>query len=77
MYVNPILLVPPTKVVNMTMSILITDPLKHLGEGISKFLKASLKPLPVTLHFPMLPVFALAIVACHFEWFRVFSGKWL
>ncbi|XP_046712931.1 chloride channel CLIC-like protein 1 [Silurus meridionalis] len=77
MYVNPILLVPPTKVVYMTMSILITDPLKHLGEGISKFLKASLKPLPVTLHFPVLLVFALAIVACHFEWFRVFGGKWL
>ncbi|KAF5894711.1 chloride channel CLIC-like protein 1 isoform X1, partial [Clarias magur] len=47
--VNPILLVPPTKAISVTLVSFITDPLKQLGQGISEFLRALLKNLPVTL----------------------------
>ncbi|KAF7703636.1 hypothetical protein HF521_022643 [Silurus meridionalis] len=60
--VNPILLVSPNKAVIMTLTTFFTDPLKHLGQGISEFLRALLKDLPVTLQIPVLLLIALAIV---------------
>lgn len=59
--VNPILLVPPTKAITVTITSFITDPLKQIGEGISEFLRALLKDLPVTLQIPVLLIIAVAI----------------
>uniref|UniRef100_A0A671SRC5 Chloride channel CLIC-like protein 1 n=1 Tax=Sinocyclocheilus anshuiensis TaxID=1608454 RepID=A0A671SRC5_9TELE len=59
--VNPILLVPPTKAITVTITSFITDPLKQIGQGISEFLRALLKDLPVTLQLPVLLIIALAI----------------
>ncbi|KAK7126982.1 hypothetical protein R3I94_018230 [Phoxinus phoxinus] len=61
--VNPILLVPPTKAITVTITSFITDPLKQIGEGIGEFLRALLKDLPVTLQIPVLLTIALAIIA--------------
>lgn len=62
--VNPILLVPPTKAIAVTITTLITEPLKHIGQGISEFLVALLKDLPITLQIPVLLTIVLAIVVC-------------
>ncbi|KAM8875381.1 chloride channel CLIC-like protein 1 [Spinachia spinachia] len=60
--VNPILLVPPTKAIAVTITTMITEPLKHIGQGISEFLVALLKDLPFTLQIPVLFIIVLAIV---------------
>ncbi|KAJ8277960.1 hypothetical protein GJAV_G00082160 [Gymnothorax javanicus] len=60
--VNPILLVPPTKAISVTITTFITEPLKHFGQGISEFLRALLKDLPVTLQIPVLLTIVLAIL---------------
>uniref|UniRef100_A0A665WIE7 Chloride channel CLIC-like protein 1 n=1 Tax=Echeneis naucrates TaxID=173247 RepID=A0A665WIE7_ECHNA len=60
--VNPILLVPPTKAISLTITTFITEPLKHIGQGISEFLRALLKDLPVTLQIPVLLIVMLAIM---------------
>nr|XP_055072806.1 chloride channel CLIC-like protein 1 isoform X1 [Misgurnus anguillicaudatus] len=60
--VNPILLVPPTKAITVTITNFITDPLKHIGQGISEFLIALLKDLPVTLQIPVLLLIGAAIL---------------
>ncbi|XP_076583320.1 chloride channel CLIC-like protein 1 isoform X2 [Chaetodon auriga] len=62
--VNPILLVPPTKAISVTITTFITEPLKHFGQGISEFLRALLKDLPITLQIPVLITIVLAIVVC-------------
>ncbi|XP_056614685.1 chloride channel CLIC-like protein 1 isoform X2 [Triplophysa dalaica] len=56
--VNPILLVPPTKAITVTITNFITDPLKHIGQGIGEFLRALLKDMPITLQIPVLLVIA-------------------
>ncbi|XP_069378062.1 chloride channel CLIC-like protein 1 isoform X2 [Paralichthys olivaceus] len=60
--VNPILLVPPTKAISVTITTFITEPLKHIGQGISEFLRALLKDLPVTLQIPVLLTIVIVIV---------------
>ncbi|XP_028817819.1 chloride channel CLIC-like protein 1 [Denticeps clupeoides] len=60
--VNPILLVPPTKAISVTLTTFITEPLKHFGQGISEFLRALLKDLPVTLQIPVLLTIVLSIL---------------
>lgn len=60
--VNPILLVPPTKAIAVTITTFITEPLKHVGQGISEFLVALLKDLPITLQIPVLLTIVLSIV---------------
>ncbi|KAF7665918.1 hypothetical protein LDENG_00126960 [Lucifuga dentata] len=60
--VNPILLVPPTKAISVTITTFITEPLKHFGQGISEFLRALLKDLPVTLQIPVLLTIVISIV---------------
>ncbi|XP_023831076.1 chloride channel CLIC-like protein 1 [Salvelinus sp. IW2-2015] len=60
--VNPILLVPPTKAITMTITTFFTEPLKHIGQGISEFLRALLKDLPVTLQIPVLLTIVLSIL---------------
>uniref|UniRef100_A0AAR2KNI0 Chloride channel CLIC-like protein 1 n=1 Tax=Pygocentrus nattereri TaxID=42514 RepID=A0AAR2KNI0_PYGNA len=60
--VNPILLVPPTKAITITITTFITDPLKQFGQGISEFLRALLKDLPVTLQIPVLLTIVLSIL---------------
>ncbi|XP_029590691.1 chloride channel CLIC-like protein 1 isoform X1 [Salmo trutta] len=60
--VNPILLVPPTKAITMTITTFFTEPLKHIGQGISEFLRALLKDLPVTLQIPVLLTIVFSIL---------------
>ncbi|XP_051232353.1 chloride channel CLIC-like protein 1 isoform X2 [Dicentrarchus labrax] len=62
--VNPILLVPPTKAISVTITTFITEPLKHFGKGISEFLRALLQDLPITLQIPVLITIVLSIVVC-------------
>ncbi|CAN9500374.1 unnamed protein product [Ophioblennius macclurei] len=63
-YINPILLVPPTKALSVTITTLITEPMKHIGQGISEFLRALLKDLPITLQIPVLLTIIFAIMVC-------------
>ncbi|KAM6921976.1 chloride channel CLIC-like protein 1, partial [Xenentodon cancila] len=60
--VNPILLVPPTKAISVTITTFITEPLKHFGQGISEFLRALLKDQPITLQIPVLLTIVLSIL---------------
>ncbi|XP_056132386.1 chloride channel CLIC-like protein 1 isoform X2 [Lampris incognitus] len=60
--VNPILLVPPTKAISVTITTFITEPLKHVGQGISEFIRALLKDLPVTLQIPVFITIILAVL---------------
>ncbi|XP_023194668.1 chloride channel CLIC-like protein 1 isoform X2 [Xiphophorus maculatus] len=60
--VNPLLLVPPTKAISVTITTFITEPLKHFGQGISEFLRELLKDLPVTLQIPVLLTIGLCIL---------------
>nr|XP_057928506.1 chloride channel CLIC-like protein 1 isoform X2 [Doryrhamphus excisus] len=62
--VNPILLVPPTKAISVTFTTFVTEPLKHVGQGISEFLRALLKDLPITLQIPVLLTIVLGVVVC-------------
>ncbi|XP_037354801.1 chloride channel CLIC-like protein 1 [Talpa occidentalis] len=62
--VNPIWLVPPAKVVTLTLTSFVTDPLKHVGKGIGEFIRALMKEIPVLLHIPVLLIMALAVLSC-------------
>lgn len=46
----------------MTIATFFTDPLKHIGQGISEFLRALLKDLPFTLQIPVLLLIGLSVV---------------
>ncbi|XP_010115959.1 PREDICTED: chloride channel CLIC-like protein 1, partial [Chlamydotis macqueenii] len=61
--VNPVLLVPPTKALAITFTTFVTEPLKHVGQGIGEFIKALMKEIPFILQVPVLVMMALAIVA--------------
>ncbi|XP_017262516.1 chloride channel CLIC-like protein 1 isoform X2 [Kryptolebias marmoratus] len=60
--INPLLLVPPNKAISVTITTYFTDPLKHVGQGISEFLRALLKDLPITLQIPVLITIMLLIL---------------
>ncbi|XP_048458156.1 chloride channel CLIC-like protein 1 isoform X1 [Rhincodon typus] len=61
--VDPILEVPPTKAFMLTVTTLITEPLKHIGEPISHFFRDLLKDLPWIWQFPVTLTVILAVVA--------------
>ncbi|KFV51242.1 Chloride channel CLIC-like 1, partial [Tyto alba] len=61
--VNPILLVPPTKALAITVTNFVTEPLKHVGQGIGEFIKALMKDIPFILQVPVLIMMALAVLA--------------
>ncbi|XP_009083113.1 PREDICTED: chloride channel CLIC-like protein 1 [Acanthisitta chloris] len=61
--VNPVLLVPPTKALAITFTNFVTEPLKHVGQGIGEFIKALMKEIPFLLQIPVLVIMALAVVA--------------
>ncbi|NXY58151.1 CLCC1 protein, partial [Callaeas wilsoni] len=61
--VNPILLVPPTKALAVTFTNFVTEPLKHIGQGIGEFIKALMKEIPLILQVPVLIIMALAVLA--------------
>ncbi|XP_050162653.1 chloride channel CLIC-like protein 1 [Myiozetetes cayanensis] len=61
--VNPILLVPPTKALAITFTNFVTEPLKHVGQGIGEFIKALMKEIPFVLQVPVLIMMALAVLA--------------
>ncbi|XP_068878565.1 chloride channel CLIC-like protein 1 isoform X1 [Aphelocoma coerulescens] len=61
--VNPILLVPPTKALALTFTNFVTEPLKHVGQGIGEFIKALMKEIPLILQVPVLIMMALAVLA--------------
>ncbi|XP_028832152.1 chloride channel CLIC-like protein 1 isoform X2 [Denticeps clupeoides] len=58
--VDPILLVPPSKALIMTITAVFTDPMKQIGQGVSEFLTALLKNLPITLQAIVLIVITLS-----------------
>ncbi|XP_035393464.1 chloride channel CLIC-like protein 1 [Cygnus atratus] len=61
--VNPVLLVPPTKALAITFTNFVTEPLKHVGQGIGEFIKALMKEIPLLLQIPVLIIMALAVLA--------------
>ncbi|NWI93969.1 CLCC1 protein, partial [Pitta sordida] len=63
LFVNPILLVPPTKALAITFTNFVTEPLKHVGQGIGEFIKALMKEIPFVLQVPVLIMMALAVLA--------------
>ncbi|NXD14367.1 CLCC1 protein, partial [Nothocercus nigrocapillus] len=60
--VNPILLVPPTKALAITFTNFVTEPLKHVGQGMGEFIKALMKEVPLLLQVPVLILMALAVL---------------
>ncbi|XP_030006893.1 chloride channel CLIC-like protein 1 [Sphaeramia orbicularis] len=60
--VDPVLLVPPNKAISMTITAFITDPLKHIGQGIREFLRALLQDLPVQLQIPVFFAVVLSVL---------------
>ncbi|XP_065531342.1 chloride channel CLIC-like protein 1 isoform X2 [Lathamus discolor] len=60
--VNPVLLVPPTKALAITFTNFVTEPLKHVGQGIGEFIKAVMKEIPFFLQIPVLIIMALAVL---------------
>ncbi|XP_026556227.1 chloride channel CLIC-like protein 1 [Pseudonaja textilis] len=64
--VNPILFVPPTKALAVTFTNFITEPLKHIGQGIGEFIRALMKEIPVLLQIPVLIIMAGAtLIFCY------------
>ncbi|XP_072367513.1 chloride channel CLIC-like protein 1 isoform X1 [Scyliorhinus torazame] len=61
--VDPILEVPPTKALMLTMTSVITEPLKHIGQPIGQFFRDLLKDLPWFWQFPVTLLVILAVVA--------------
>lgn len=61
--VNPALMVPPTKALALTFTHFVTEPLKHVGQGIGEFIKELLKELPLLYHVPVLIVMALTALS--------------
>ncbi|XP_066482736.1 chloride channel CLIC-like protein 1 isoform X2 [Tiliqua scincoides] len=60
--VNPIWLVPPTKALAVTFTNFITEPLKHIGQGIGEFIKALMKEIPMLLQIPVLILLIVAVL---------------
>ncbi|XP_043347258.1 chloride channel CLIC-like protein 1 isoform X4 [Dermochelys coriacea] len=60
--VNPIWLVPPTKALAVTFTNFVTEPLKHIGQGIGEFIKALMKEIPMMLQIPVLIILAVAVL---------------
>nr|KAF6304658.1 chloride channel CLIC like 1 [Pipistrellus kuhlii] len=61
--VNPVLLVPPTKALAVTLTNFVVEPLKYVGKGMGEFIRALMKEIPGVLHIPVLIVMALAAVS--------------
>ncbi|XP_061489895.1 chloride channel CLIC-like protein 1 [Rhineura floridana] len=61
--VNPIWLVPPTKALAVTFTNFVTEPLKHIGQGIGEFIRALMKEIPLLLQVPVLVIIAVAILS--------------
>ncbi|XP_060088308.1 chloride channel CLIC-like protein 1 isoform X2 [Heteronotia binoei] len=61
--VNPIWLVPPTKALAVTFTNFVTEPLKHIGQGIGEFIRALMKEIPVLLQLPVLIILAVAVLS--------------
>ncbi|KAM9129583.1 chloride channel CLIC-like protein 1 isoform 1-T3 [Pangshura tecta] len=60
--INPIWLVPPTKVLAVTFTNFVTEPLKHIGKGFGEFIKALMKEIPMMLQIPVLIILAVAVL---------------
>ncbi|XP_044288218.1 chloride channel CLIC-like protein 1 isoform X2 [Varanus komodoensis] len=60
--VNPVLFVPPTKALAVTFTNFVTEPLKHIGQGIGEFIRALMKEIPVLLQIPVLLILAGAVL---------------
>uniref|UniRef100_A0A673TUX7 Chloride channel CLIC-like protein 1 n=1 Tax=Suricata suricatta TaxID=37032 RepID=A0A673TUX7_SURSU len=46
----------------VTFTNFVTEPLKHIGEGIGEFIRALMKEIPILLHIPVLIMMALAVL---------------
>ncbi|XP_051866673.1 chloride channel CLIC-like protein 1 isoform X2 [Pristis pectinata] len=61
--VDPIWEVPPAKALMLTITTLITEPLKHIGQPISQFFRDLLKDLPWLLQFYVTLVVVVSVIA--------------
>lgn len=46
-----------------------TEPLKHVGQGIGEFIRALMKEIPLILQVPVLIMMALLILVCVHLWY--------
>uniref|UniRef100_A0A8C8RA15 Chloride channel CLIC-like protein 1 n=1 Tax=Pelusios castaneus TaxID=367368 RepID=A0A8C8RA15_9SAUR len=60
--VNPIWVVPPTKALAVTFTNFVTEPLKHIGQGIGEFIKAIMMEIPVMLQIPVLIIIVVTVL---------------
>jgi len=51
-----------TQAISVTIATFITEPLKHIGQGIGEFLRALLQDLPITLQIPVLLTIVFSIL---------------
>ncbi|XP_068096204.1 chloride channel CLIC-like protein 1 [Hyperolius riggenbachi] len=64
--VNPILLVPPTKALAVTVTNFITEPLKHIGKGLGEFFHGLLAEIPLFYQLPVIIIIAaIFMVFCY------------
>ncbi|QAB08501.1 ORF16A [Ictalurid herpesvirus 1] len=61
--VDPLLMVPPTRVLAMTCATFFMEPMRYVGSGIGLFIRELLGPLPVTLQLPVL-IALVVFMAC-------------
>ncbi|AVP72192.1 ORF15 [Silurid herpesvirus 1] len=72
--INPILLVPPTRAIAMTVTTLFTEPLRYAGTAIGMFIRGLLGSLPVTLQLPVLLLGLLSVLVGIFGILRFGPG---
>ncbi|XP_078263939.1 chloride channel CLIC-like protein 1 isoform X2 [Rhinoraja longicauda] len=61
--VHPVWEVPPARAVMLTITTLVTEPLKHVGQPISQLFRDILKDLPWVLQVPVTLMVVLSIIA--------------
>ena len=59
LHIDPLVDVPPTKAIAVTLSKFLLEPLQHLGEGVNRMVTTCLKDLPVHLWPIVLPILLL------------------
>ena len=59
LHIDPLVDVPPTKAIAVTVSKFVLEPLQHLGEAVSKMVTTCLKDLPIHLYPVVLPILLL------------------
>jgi len=53
----------------ITFTTFVTEPLKHVGQGIGEFIRALMKEIPLILQVPVLIMMALVILVRMHFWY--------